>query len=121
MVNWTLADRRVRTSVTVGVAHGSSVTRMKEILSSSVSAHADVLPEPVIVLLEDFAADGLLSRVYFWREVESEMEERTTESDIRCAIAERCGAAGITIAFPQRGVHLDSAHPIDVRLISPTA
>jgi potassium-dependent mechanosensitive channel len=121
VVNWTLSDRRLRTSVGVGVAYGSSVARTKEILTSSVRAHSDVLPEPVVVLLEDFAADALLFRVYFWTEVESEMEERITESDIRCTIAERCGEAGITIAFPQRAVHLDSARPIDVRLIPPKA
>jgi small-conductance mechanosensitive channel len=121
VVNWTLSDRRVRTSIGVGVAYGSPVARMKEILTSSVRAHPDVLPEPVIVLLEDFAADALFFRVYFWTEIESEMGERTTESDIRCAIEKRCAEAGITIAFPQRDVHLDSAHPIDVRLIPPRA
>jgi potassium-dependent mechanosensitive channel len=121
VVNWTLSDRRVRTSIGVGVAYGSPVARMKEILTSSVRAHPDVLPEPVIVLLEDFAADALFFRVYFWTEIESEMRERTTESDIRCAIERRCAEAGITIAFPQRDVHLDSAHPIDVRLIPPRA
>jgi small-conductance mechanosensitive channel len=121
VVNWTLSDRRVRTSIGVGVAYGSPVARMKEILTSSVRAHPDVLPEPVIVLLEDFAADALFFRVYFWTEIESEMGERTTESDIRCAIEKRCAEAGITIAFPQRDVHLDSAHPIDVRLLPPRA
>ena len=121
VVNWTLSDRRLRASVGVGVAYGSPVARTKEILTSSVRAHPDVLPEPVIVLLEDFAADALLFRVYFWTEVESEMEERTIESDIRCTIEQRCGEAGITIAFPQRAVHLDSARPIDVRLIPPKA
>jgi small-conductance mechanosensitive channel len=121
VVNWTLSDRRVRTSIGVGVVYGSPVARMKEILTSSVCGHPDVLPEPVVVLLEDFAADALFFRVYFWTEIESEMGERTTESDIRCAIEQRCTEAGITIAFPQRDVHLDSAHPIDVRLIPPKA
>jgi small-conductance mechanosensitive channel len=121
VVNWTLSDRRVRTSIGVGVVYGSPVARMKEILTSSVCGHPDVLPEPVVVLLEDFAADALFFRVYFWTEIESEMAERTTESDIRCAIEQRCAEAGITIAFPQRDVHLDSAHPIDVRLIPPKA
>jgi hypothetical protein len=103
VVNWTLSDRRLRASVGVGVVYGSPVARTKEILTSSVRAHPYVLPEPVIVLLEDFAADALLFRVNFWTEVESEMEERTIESDIRRTIEQRCAEAGITIAFPLRG------------------
>jgi small-conductance mechanosensitive channel len=119
VVNWTLSDPQIRTSIGVGIAYGSPVARMKEILTSSVREHPNVSPEPVIVLLEDFAADGLFFRVYFWTKIESEMEERTTESDIRCAIEARCAEAGITIAFPQRDVHVDSAQPIDVRLVPP--
>ncbi|MCP3852484.1 MAG: mechanosensitive ion channel, partial [Gammaproteobacteria bacterium] len=42
----------------------------------------------------------------------------STISEINEAVNEQFNAADINIAFPQRDVHLDINHPIDIRLPS---
>ncbi len=37
---------------------------------------------------------------------------------LHTAIDETFRKAGITIAFPQRDIHVDSAGPVDVRIVS---
>jgi small-conductance mechanosensitive channel len=46
------------------------------------------------------------------------MERLQIESDIRFRIDEVFREAGIVIAFPQRDVHLDTAKPLDVRVVA---
>jgi small-conductance mechanosensitive channel len=45
------------------------------------------------------------------------MDRRRVASDLRFRIDDLFREAGIVIAFPQRDVHLDSARPIEVRLL----
>ena len=40
----------------------------------------------------------------------------TTMTQLHQAINKSFNAAGITIAFPQRDVHLDTLKPLDVRI-----
>ena len=44
------------------------------------------------------------------------MERRRVESDIRYKVNELLNEAGITIAFPQRDVHIDTAQPLKVQV-----
>ena len=47
------------------------------------------------------------------------MENRiTTISELHMTIDKLFREAGITIAFPQRDVHLDASSPVDVRVVS---
>ena len=45
------------------------------------------------------------------------MDRLTIESEVRFRIDELFREAGITIAFPQRDVHLDTLSPLAVRLV----
>ena len=114
VVNWTLDDCLIRTHVKIGVAYGSDVSQVVEILERSARETPGVFREKVpIVLFEDFGADALLFAVQFWLDVDDEPE---IKSDVRYAIEAKCRAAGIEIAFPQRDLHLHTAKPLDVRL-----
>lgn len=117
VVNWTLSDPRVRTSVAVGVSYGSRTDVVAEVLERCARTHPSVLPgEPVDVFFEDFAADALSFEVHFWTEVGA-IELRRVRSDIRFAVEAGCREAGIEIAFPQRDVHLRATEPFPVRLL----
>jgi potassium-dependent mechanosensitive channel len=118
VINWTLGDRRMRTEVKVGVAYGSDVSKVVEILDGSVRDCPRVLHDvDPIVVFEDFGADALLFAVEFWVEVEDDVDDDVwARSDVRFKIEARCRAAGIDLPFPQRHVHLDTARPLDVRL-----
>jgi potassium efflux system protein len=119
VINWTLSDDRIRTQVTVGVAYGSPTREVARLVRKAVDEHAKVLkvPEP-IVIFSDFGNSALVFDVYFWIRMRKQMDRRIVESDIRHRLDELFHEAGITIAFPQRDVHLDSVRPIEVRVVT---
>ena len=121
VINWTLVDKDIRTTIRVGVAYGSPTHEVEQCLRQAVNenTHVKQAPEP-LVIFEDFGDSALIFDVYFWAEVQGERELRQIRSDIRHRITELLQAAGITIAFPQRDVHLNTLAPLDVRL-SPLA
>ena len=69
-----------------------------------------------MVVFEDFGDNALIFDVYFWLEALGERDLREIRSDIRHRITELLAEAKITVAFPQRDVHIDSLSPIEVRL-----
>jgi small-conductance mechanosensitive channel len=121
VINWTLSDPRIRTSVSVGFAYGSPTQTIAQILEKAVRDHPDVLhDERVEVLFMEFGDNALVFQVEFWLELEPGMDKREIESDVRFKIDELAREAGLSIAFPQRDVHVDTARPLDVRLVTPS-
>jgi len=118
VVNWTLIDRDFRTTVRVGVAYGSPVRRVEELLYQAAGAQEDVLdtPKPVVVF-EDFGDNALVFDLFFWCHAGGERELRVIRSDIRFRIEQLFAENGITIAFPQRDVHLFAKSPIEFRRV----
>lgn len=108
VVNWNLGDDDVRVFVSVGVAYGSPVRRVAELMEQAVREQGDVLqdPEPR-VLFQDFGDSSLLFEAYFWTRLRPGGDFRRLRSEIRFRIDELFRENGITIAFPQRDVHLD--------------
>ena len=81
-------------------------------------AHSD--PEPII-LFNEFGDNALNFEVHFWIQVRTMMQARRVESELRHTIDRLMRDAQITIAFPQRDVHLDSLRPIEVNVRQMTA
>jgi small-conductance mechanosensitive channel len=116
VVNWTLSDKHLRMKVRVGVAYGSSTRDVAEIIAHTVDEHGKILKEPKPnVIFEDFGDSALIFTVYFWIEVTSDVDYRIVKSDIRHMLDKRFRDAGITIAYPQRDVHIDSSRPIEIQ------
>jgi len=119
VINWTLVDRRFRTTVRVGVVYGSPVRLVEKLLYQAVREHGETLDEPApVVVFEDFGDNALIFDVYFWCEAGAERELRMIRSDIRFRIDELCAEHDIVIAFPQRDVHLYARTPIEVRTLA---
>lgn len=118
VVNWTLIDHQIRTIVRVGVAYGSPVEKVAELILAAVKEQPEVqaTPEPR-VYLEDFGDNAIIFDAYFWCEVGGERELRQIRSAMRFRMAALFDEHGIVIAFPQRDVHLDTLSPLEVRLM----
>ena len=103
--NYTQNHRTTREFVSVGVAYGSDVQKVAEILKSVATEHNGVLnkPEP-FVLFEDFGDSALLFTLQFY--VNDSFQVPQLKSHMRFAINERFNSEGIRIPFPQRDVHL---------------
>ncbi len=117
VVNWTLVDKEIRTMVRVGVEYGSPVCSVAELILEAVRAQPESKDEPApTVVFEDFGDSALIFDSYFWCDVGGEKLLRDIRSEIRFRITEMFAENGITIAFPQRDVHLDSTGPLEVRV-----
>ena len=91
---------------------------MAELILEAVRAQPEVkeIP-PANVVFEDFGGNALIFDSYFWCDAGGENLLRDIRSEIRFRISDLFGQNGITIAFPQRDVHLDSEDPLEIRLV----
>jgi len=117
VLNWTLSDHQLRTSVDVGVAYGSDVHEVRRCLLAAVTKCERVLKEPAPeVLFMDFGDNALVFRTYFWFEVRLPLDTKRAQSELRFEIEALLREAGVTVAFPQRDVHFDPG-PFEVRVL----
>lgn len=112
LVNWTLHDPFIRTSVRVGVAYGSDIGLVKSQLEQVVQSYelSQEEPGPVIVF-EDFGDSALIFDVFFWVSIQAGREMRLIRSDVRFLIEQSFREQDIVIAFPQRDVHVNFTDP----------
>jgi len=110
VINWTLRDKLVRGSVSVGVAYGSDVKLVAKLMQEITAKQEQVLPSPAAeVFFQDFGDNSLVFESYFWINSKADGGIRKVSSLIRFEIDEVFKQHGIEIAFPQRDVHLDGA------------
>ena len=118
VINWTLVDNIIRSSVRVGVSYGSPPHRVAELIEKAVDAQPDVLNDPAPrVIFEDFGDNALIFDAFFWCIVGGERELRQIRSKIRYMICDLFAADNIVIAYPQRDVHIDGLGPVQVELL----
>ena len=108
LVNWNLGDEDIRIFVTVGVAYGSPVRRVAELLEQAVTEQEDVLKDPAPrILFQDFGNSALIFEAYFWTQLKPGGDLRRLRSEIRFRIDDLFRENDIVIAYPQQDVHLD--------------
>jgi potassium efflux system protein len=117
--NLTLGDNKVRTSVAVGLAYGSPTRDAARLLKRAAQEHGRVLesPEPFVWFV-DFGDNALNFELHFWVEVRNLSEQKRVESDMRFKIDHLFRDAGISIAYPQRDIHLDNTRPLTIQLLN---
>jgi potassium efflux system protein len=116
VLNWTLSSNVNRIVITVGVAYGSDTELTRELLLKVANEHPRVLDDPAPLATFDQFGDNALNftlRCYL-----PSMEKRlATVNELHMAIDKAFREAGITIAFPQRDVHIDTLGPLDVHVV----
>lgn len=118
VVNWTLVDQLIRTTVRVGVEYGSPVRLVSELILEAVTKQTQVRSSPhPSVVFEDFGDNSLVFDTHFWCDVTGEKLLREVRSDIRFRICELFAANDIIVAFPQRDVHLDMKDALEIRVL----
>lgn len=125
VINWTLADKQVRQVVRVGIAYGSNLQKASDLLLQAANERKEVLNSghrSSQVIFEDFGDNALTFDLFFWLELSELINMRSIRSDIRFRIDHLFREAGISIAFPQRDIHLNTLRPLEVKMITePTA
>ncbi|MFI8620977.1 mechanosensitive ion channel family protein [Marinomonas sp. NPDC078689] len=110
IVNWTLVDKLMRTSVRIGVAYGSPAKKVAELMRQAAEEQEGVLTDPKVqVIFEDFGDNALIFDVNFWIQSNVEGGLRMAKSNIRFRLDELFADHGIVIAYPQRDIHIDGS------------
>ena len=114
VLNWTLSNAVNRVLITAGIAYGSDTELARELLLKAAQEHPIVLHDPPpIATFEGFGDNALnFSLRCFLPNLDNRL---VTITELHSAIDQAFRKAGITIAFPQQDVHLDSIHPLEVR------
>lgn len=114
VVNWTLIDRTVRTSIRVGVAYGSPARKVADIILAATMEQEKILKDPLpFVSFEDFGDNALIFEVTFWINSSVEGGLRMMRSNIRFRLDELFTENNIVIAYPQRDIHVDGSLTIN--------
>jgi potassium-dependent mechanosensitive channel len=110
VVNWTLSNPIARVIMPIGVAYGSSIPQVLEILRRAGPAHASVLQEPPPqALFTGFGDSSLDFELRVWvSDIRQRLEVR---SIVLADVERRLGEAGIEIPFPQRDLHVRTIDP----------
>ncbi len=110
IVNWTLVDKLMRTSVKIGVAYGSPAKKVAALILQAVEEQEAVLstPKPQVIF-EDFGDNALVFEVSFWIQSNVEGGLRMARSNVRFRLDELLAENNIVIAFPQRDIHIDGS------------
>lgn len=110
VTNWTLGKRQVRVKVPIGVAYGSDIDRVLEIIIACALEHPRVLSTPKPSAL--FLAHGASSLDFELRAFVPDFDDRmSTLSGLNKAINDALDEAGISIPFPQNDLHLKTVSP----------
>lgn len=110
VVNWTLIDQQVRGAIIVGVAYGSPVKKVAELIMQATVEQKEVLKDQKTqVTFDDFGDNSLIFQVSFWINSTVEGGLRIARSNIRFRLAELFDEHNIVVAFPQRDIHLDGS------------
>lgn len=117
VINSTLGNDIVRTTVAVGVAYGSNPERVREIMLQTAKAQSAILSDPAPqILFADFGDNALVFKLNFWTAIKRPPFAVEVESDVRFELLSAFTKAGIVLPYPQRDVHLHVAKPLPVEI-----
>jgi potassium efflux system protein len=117
LINWSLSDKRIRIRVPIGIAYGSDTKLAQELLLQAARKNPHVLPKPAAEAVFKGFGDNSLDfelRVY----INGIENWWSMQHELNISIDNTFKEAGVTIAFPQRDVHLDATGPLEVRVVS---
>jgi small-conductance mechanosensitive channel len=106
VINWSHINKNTRFYVKVGVAYGSDVNLVTDILLKCVNQHRLVSnkPKPFVRFL-DFGESSLDFQVFFWSHENFLVEN--IKSDIRYAVNKAFIENNVRIPFPQHDVYIN--------------
>ena len=105
LYNWTQNGTTTRENVKVGVAYGSDVQLVKQLLLQAAKSQPEVLetPEPSVLFI-DFGESSLNFQVAFT--INDSFNARVRQSAIRFEIDRLFREHNVSIPFPQRDIHI---------------
>ena len=118
VTNLTYSSTEVRQQISIGVAYGADPAVVRKILLSVADDHAAVLRSPApAAYFDEFGDDAQRFRLTYWIDAAPDLDTSAVATELRELIVARLAAAGISIPYPQRTVHVDT--PVVVEIATP--
>ena len=106
--NWSYSDRKVRLHIPIGVAYGSDVNLVRDLLLKSVEGHPRILKDPAPrALIMGFGDSSIDFEIRCWI-FDPQEGEANLRSDIYYRLWDLFKENGVEIPFPQRDIHIKS-------------
>ena len=124
ILNLTRPDRYYRVRIEIGVSYDSDPDQVEKLLLEVAEQNSDVeQDDPTrmpLVRFQDFGDSSLTFVLVAW--IKNVIKLRQINSDLHHQVFDKLKEAGITIAFPQRDVHLHEVpKPVTTRRPKPAA
>ncbi len=117
VTNWTLAERKVRLKLPVGVAYGTDVTKVLEVLQECAESHPMVLNTPkATTLFLAFGASSLDFELRVW--IPEFLDKMTAVSELNQSIESEFALHDIEIPFMQADLHIRSVDAASLKVIN---
>jgi potassium efflux system protein len=118
VTNWTLSERRMRLRIPVGVAYGSDISLVMQILKEVAESNLSVLKDPPpSVLFLNFGDSSLDFELRLW--IKDFLDRHRIQSELNQTIDSRFRSEGIEIPFPQRDLHVRSVDESPGSVLTP--
>ncbi|WP_160148151.1 mechanosensitive ion channel domain-containing protein [Rubripirellula obstinata] len=119
VVNLTRLDDRLRTSIKIQVAYGSSLDHVMSLLKQAAIGTPGVHSEPEpFVWFNEFGEESLEFEVNFWLSVRSVTQRRDCETLVRLSIDRIFREHGVSIELPRPDMQLSSSTPIELHMVA---
>lgn len=110
VTNWTLTEADRRVELPVGVAYGSDLKLVLQLLYEAAATHESVLTQPPpVAYFKQFGESSLDFELQFWVKIESNWVR--VRSEVSMVVVQALQKAGIEIPFPQRDLRLRAVEP----------
>lgn len=107
VINWTHNKSHTRFSIKVGVAYGSDVEKVADILVDVATKNPEVATKPTPeARFIDFGDSALVFELMYWSSSMFQIEK--LKSDLRFEVDKEFRRNGVVIPFPQRDLHIKS-------------
>jgi small-conductance mechanosensitive channel len=111
VTNWSHGDPKVRIRVPVGVAYGSDLKLLQQLLLEAAGEHPKALRDPSpVVLFNEFGDNSLNFELGVWTQEMTAAPIHFT-SEMNFIIEQKLRENDIEIPFPQRDLHVRSGLP----------
>ncbi len=107
VTNYMFSDKNCRITCDIGVAYGSDTHLVRETLLNLANLHEDVVktgPSKPIVLFRSFGESNLIFQL--WCLIKDVNKNLIVQSDLHFAIEEAFRKLNISMAYPQRDIHI---------------
>jgi len=110
VVNYTYPDPRYRIQTEIGVAYGTDLRLVREVITEALQGVEGVIPDmPVDILFMEFGDSAMILRVRWW--IESYIDARRSTDRVNETVYQALEQAGIELPNPMMTVELKKTNP----------